>query len=170
MDGVDVDSIVIRQAQAADVDTIGRLWSNLVVYHVDLDQRLPSAVANGGRRYARRLYDKLDDPYARLIVAEVDGEVVGFVLGMIVDLVPDVFEQEPSGFLADIYVDVPHRKLGLGRRLVEALAAWFSERGVVYYELHVAALNADGLAFWRAMGGDAVMVRMRAPVNKGESL
>jgi len=164
-----VDSIVIRPAQAADVDTVGRLWSRLVAYHVDLDQRLPSAVDNGARRYARRLYDKLDDAYSRLIVAEVGGEVVGFVLGMIVDLVPDVFEQEPSGFLADIYVDEAYRKHGIGRRLVEALAAWFHERGITYYELHVAVLNADGLAFWRAMGGDAVMVRMRAPVSKGDS-
>jgi ribosomal protein S18 acetylase RimI-like enzyme len=169
MDGVVVDSVVIRPAVTADIEAVGRLWTNLVDYHVALDHRLPSAVPNGGRRYARRLYDKLDDPFARLLVADAGGQVVGFVLGMIVDLVPDVFEQEPSGFLADIYVDAAYRRHGIGRRLVEALMTWFQERGVTYYELHVAALNAEGLAFWRALESEPVMVRMRTPVSKGNS-
>lgn len=160
-----MDQVVIRRAEDGDIEAIGRLWEQLVAYHLVLDERLPAAVRGGGRRYARRLYDKLHDPFSCLLVAEHSGLVIGFVLGMIVDLAPDVFDQEASGFLADIFVDGQHRKLGVGRALVDGLCDWFRERGVSYYEWHVAARNADGLAFWRAIGGDAIMVRMRAPTR-----
>lgn len=160
-----VDQVVIRAAVAADLDAVGALWQQLVDYHVQVDGRLPLAVANGGQRYARRLYDKLDDPYARLLVADANGTVIGFVLGMIVDLAPDMFEQEVSGFLADIYVAAEYRQRGVGRKLVRALEAWFGERGVRHYEWHVAAQNRDAVAFWQALGGEAVMVRMRTDMN-----
>ncbi len=163
-----MDQVVIRPAVNEDIEAIGHLWEALVAYHIAIDDRLPAAVANGGRRYARRLYDKLDDPYSRLLVADLDGRVIGFAIGLLIDLTPDVFEQETGGFLADIFVDAPYRKCGIGRRLVHALSEWFHERGVRYFEWHVAARNQDGLAFWRALGGDPVMVRMRAPTMRGE--
>jgi GNAT superfamily N-acetyltransferase len=151
------------------LDAVGALWQQLVDYHVQVDGRLPPAVAGGGQRYARRLYDKLDDPYARLLVAEQGGAVVGFVFGMIVDLAPDMFEQEVSGFLADIFVAAEHRQGGVGRELVKTLEAWFAGRGVRHYEWHVAAQNENALAFWRALGGEPMLVRMRAEVNGGDA-
>ena len=165
MDGEVVDQIIIRAASIEDLSRVGTLWQELVDYHVQVDTRLPLAVPNGGQRYARRLYDKLDDPYARLLVAESQGDLIGFVLGMIVDLAPDMFEQEVSGFLADIFVKADYRHRGVGRSLVKSLEAWFAERGVRHYEWHVAAHNASALAFWRAMGGEAMMVRMRTNLN-----
>ncbi|MDX2136507.1 MAG: GNAT family N-acetyltransferase [Chloroflexota bacterium] len=161
-----MDSLVIRRAVAEDIETIGQLWEQLVEHHTHLDTRLPESVPNGGRRYARRLYDTLRDDYARLLVAVVNDKVIGYVLGMIVDLAPDMFEQETSGFLADIFVTPEQRRTGAGRALVQELARWFRERGVQYYEWHVAARNADALAFWESIGGDAIMVRMRASVNE----
>lgn len=161
-----MDSVVIRLAIAEDIETIGQLWEQLVEHHTHLDTRLPESVPNGGRRYARRLYDTLRDDYARLLVAVVEGKVVGYVLGMIVDLAPDMFEQETSGFLADIFVAPHSRRTGAGRALVLELARWFRERGVQYYEWHVAARNVEALAFWQSVGGEAVMVRMRASVNE----
>ena len=91
--------------------------------------------------------------------------VVGYVLGVVVDLAPEMFAQEASGFLADIYVDAGYRRSGVGRALVEALTAWFREKGLHYFEWHVAARNEDSLAFWRSLGGREVMLRMRAELD-----
>ncbi len=156
---------VIRLVKPEDVDAVAQLWEALVAYHRELDASLPPAAPQGARRYARRLIDRLDDPMSRVLVAEVDDKVVGYVLGVVVDLAPEMFSQEPSGFLADIFVDAEYRRTGVGRALVEALTVWFHEKGLSYYEWHVAARNEESLAFWRNLGGREVMLRMRAEVD-----
>lgn len=158
-------SVVIRAAQPRDIDAIAHLWEALVAFHRELDVELPPAAPNGALRYARRLIDHLDDPTARVLVAEVDGVVVGYTLGVVVDLAPEMFEQEASGFLADIFVDARYRRHGLGRALVHALGDWFRERGLRYFEWHAAARNSAGIAFWESMGGRSVMLRMRADLT-----
>lgn len=141
------------------------MWEDLVAYHRTLGPDLPKVALDGARKYARLLTQRLNDPYTRAFVAEDDGRHVGFVLGMIVDLVPDIFAEEPCGFLADIYVDSAYRRRGIGRKLVKALVDWFKERGAPYFDWQVASLNKEGQAFWRALGGRDLMVRMRADVE-----
>ena len=156
---------VIRLLKSEDVDAVAQLWEALVAYHRELDASLPPAAPQGARRYARRLSDRLEDPMSRVLVAEVDGKVVGYVLGVVVDLAPEMFSQEASGFLADIYVDADYRRAGVGKALVEGLTDWFHEKGLHYFEWHVAARNEESLAFWRSLGGREVMLRMRAEVD-----
>jgi ribosomal protein S18 acetylase RimI-like enzyme len=160
-----VDQVVIRLVKPEDTDAVARLWEALVAYHRELDASLPPAAPQGARRYARRLIERMDDPMSRVLIAEVNGNVIGYVLGVVVDLAPEMFSQEPSGFLADIYVDEAYRRAGVGKALVEALVDWFRQRGLHYYEWHVAARNEASLAFWRNLGGREVMLRMRAEVD-----
>ena len=146
------------------MEAVAQLWTALVEYHRTLDSSLPPAAPQGAKRYARRLTDRLDDPMSRVLVAEADGKIVGYVLGVVVDLAPEMFAQEASGFLADIFVEEAYRNAGVGTALVDALSAWFKEKGLRYYEWHVAARNTESLAFWQSIGGREVMLRMRAEV------
>jgi ribosomal protein S18 acetylase RimI-like enzyme len=155
---------MIRLAKSEDVDAIAHLWEALVEYHRTLDADLPHAADQGPTRYARRLMDQLDNPATRVLVADHNSQIVGYVLGVVVDLTHDLFAQEPSGFLADIYVDESRRRLGIGRALVQGLVDWFRSNGLRYFEWHAAVQNPDGIAFWRALGGREVMLRMRADV------
>jgi ribosomal protein S18 acetylase RimI-like enzyme len=160
-----VDKIIVRRVTPADAPAIARLWQSLVSYHQTLDAALPVAAPDGAGRYTERVLQHLDDPYTCALIAEDNEQVVGFVLGMIVDLLPDIFAQEPGGFLADIYVDAAHRRHGIGSLLVTSLQQWFREQGVTHYDWHVAANNPEALAFWRALGGREVMIRMRASLR-----
>jgi ribosomal protein S18 acetylase RimI-like enzyme len=163
---------MIRLAKQEDADAIARMWEDLVRYHHIMDSDLPDSAPNGGKVYAHRITDRLNDTHTRVLVAEEDGKVVGYVLGVIVDLVPEMFVQEDGGFLADIYVDEAYRGKGIGRALVEALRVWFGECGVRYFEWYVASHNENARAFWRAVGGRDMMIRMRTNIiaeEKGES-
>lgn len=153
--------IVIRRATLADAPAVGDLWEQLVAFHRDLDDAMPKTTRRGGQLYARRIASQLDDTQACTLVADCGGEIVGYVLGMTVDLLPDVFEQELSGFLADIFVMEAYRGQGVGRRLVSALENWFREQGLQQYEWYVAARNNAGRTFWRSLGGREVMIRMK---------
>ncbi len=164
-----MDKVIIRQVQAEDMDAVARLWLALVEYHRQLDSDLPPAAPQGAKRYARRLIERLDDPMSRVLVAETDGKVVGYVLGVVVDLAPEMFAQEASGFLADIFVDEAYRREGVGKALVDGLADWFRSKGLHYFEWHVAARNDAGIAFWQTMGGREVMLRMRAELDSKPS-
>jgi hypothetical protein len=49
---------------------------------------------------------------------------------------------------------------------MQAMKDWFKLRDVSHYEWYVAAMNETGIRFWeKTMGGQAVMVRMRASVD-----
>ncbi len=165
MDGFNVAEIVIRPVTKDDTDALGEMWLALVAYHQQLTDDLPGAARGGEHRYVRRIMERLDDPYTCALVAEVEGQVVGFVLGMVIDLMPDIFDQKPSGFLADIYVEPQVRRQGVGRSLVNALIEWFRRCDIHTFDWHVASNNPEGLAFWRSIGGRDVMVRMRADIG-----
>lgn len=158
---IHVDDVVIRPAGEADTVAIGQLWEQLVSYHHDLDAQMPSATDGGGALYARRIANRIEDSHTHALVAVHEGRVIGFALGVVVDMMPEMFEQETGGFLADIFVEDGYRGIGVGRKLVQGMAQWFRSRGIEHMEWYVAALNRDGRAFWETLGGRDMMVRMR---------
>jgi len=129
---------MIRLMKPTDAPAIVELWSALVAYHRELTTDLPAAAVNGAARYAKRLIQRLDDPFTHILVAEDEDRVIGFALGTIVDLLPDIFNVEPGGYLTDIFIDPAYRHQGLGRELIEQMINWFREQQVHYIELSVA--------------------------------
>lgn len=154
--------VVIRPARPGDAAAIGELWAALVAHHHALDPALPQAAPDGPARYARAIGDHLRSSTTQIIVAERDGQVVGYILGVIADMVSSFFAHEATGFIADLYVSPECRRQGVGRALVAAMAEWFAGCGLRQFEWHAAAQNGEAQAFWRALGGAPVLVRMRA--------
>ena len=160
------DPISVRPAALQDKNALAHLWQALVDYHTQLDERLPHATAGAATRYAERLVHRAQrGTFTQAYVAEVAGQVVGYVLGSVLDLHPDLFEQRRAGFIADLFVLPAYRRRGIARRLVAALNAWFAEQGMRIVEWNVAAANVEGLRFWQALGGQPIMVQMRAPLD-----
>ena len=155
---------MIRLAEAADAERIGDLWAEMVAYHAALDPLTFRPADGGAERYARGILDRLGDADARLLVAEMDGVVVGYVNGVIADITTELFMPLRCGLLADIYLQAAYRRRGLGKQLVERLMIWFRSRRVNHFEWHVSAGNHEALAFWRAIGGETTMLRMRASI------
>jgi GNAT superfamily N-acetyltransferase len=155
----------IRSATEDDATAIGLMWERLAAYHHRIDPALPPAARGGGKVYAKRILSRLNDPLTRILVAEQDDALIGYVLAVIIDVIPDMFVQENSGFLADIYVEDAHRRRGVGSQLVQAVRAWLTEKGVRTMEWYVAEHNPAGRQFWEAIGGRAVLTRMRVDLN-----
>ena len=160
------DPITVRPVAPQDQDALAHLWQALVDYHTQLDKRLPHATDGAATRYAERLVRRVQrGASTQAYVAEAEGQVVGYVLGSVLDLHPDLFEQRRAGFIADLFVLPAYRRRGIARRLVAALNAWFAERGMRIVEWNVAAANTEGLRFWQTLGGQPIMVQMRASLE-----
>jgi GNAT superfamily N-acetyltransferase len=158
--------MIIRPAKEADTERIGEMWLDLVNYHRVLDDSMPTPAKDGHHRYAQRIRYSLNDSYQKVLVAEENGELLGYVTGMIIDIVPEMFIEERAGMIGDIYVQPNQRGKGIGKALMQVMKDWFKLRGVSYYEWSVASQNIDGVRFWEeSMKGKSIMLRMRAALD-----
>lgn len=155
---------MIRLAEAADAERIGELWAEMVAYHAELDARTFRPAKAGAELYATGILSRLNDADARVLVVEIKGEVVGFVNGVIANITTEMFMPLRCGLLSDIYLKEGYRRQGIGRQLVERLTLWFRVQGVRTFEWHVSARNHEALAFWKSIGGETTMLRMRAAI------
>ena len=88
-------------------------------------------------------------PYAEVVFACVDAEPVGFALFFHNF---STFLGKPGIYLEDLYVRPAMRGGGVGRRLLEWLAALAVERGCGRLEWAVLDWNAPSIGFYRNLG------------------
>ncbi|MCY3781096.1 MAG: GNAT family N-acetyltransferase [Chloroflexi bacterium] len=155
---------MIRLAVDGDAERIGEMWAEMVHYHAQFDAATFRPSALGPGLYSRGIRERLSDPLARILVVEQKGEVVGYVSGIIADITTELFQPLRCGLLADIYVSEAYRRRGFGRQLVERICLWFRDQEVAHFEWHVSAKNKAALNFWKAIGGETTILRMRAHV------
>ena len=86
-----------------------------------------------------------------MLVAEQQGDVVGYIIGHLAEN-PPIFELRHYGHVSDICVAPDRRRGGVGRKLFAALREWLHSYGLSVVQLSVAARNATSQAFWREMG------------------
>ena len=142
--------IVLRRAELRDLGDILLLWEEMMRFHAALDPRLE--VGSEGASYMRQVFREwLGSEDCRVLVAEAEGQIVGYIVGRVADN-PPVFRLRTYGHISDICVAPQWRRQGVGRHLYQALQEWFKEQALSVVQLNVAHYNSTSLAFWRAMG------------------
>lgn len=114
--------------------------------------RIDEAIGGGYRPevWDRRVgYYLRRDPDAS-VVAEVDGEVVGFMLGEVRS--GEFGLEEPTGWLEVLGVDPAHRGKALGRRMAEAMWDHFRSRGATSVRTLVDTTMPEIESFFRSIG------------------
>ena len=153
----------IRRAQQSDLDQLVALWQELAELHADLVPEF--ALGPGGSQSVRvHLAELLRDDNERVFVAEENGALIGFINGAVREN-PLVFAERYIGYIADALVTARSRRRGVGEQLVNAINAWFRERGVRIIHLTAAAGNPISQTFWRKMGFVEYMTRMRTELE-----
>ena len=121
--------VTIRPAVRVDLQSIGRLGALLVRMHHDFDPaRFIAATPRTERGYASFLGSQLEEPNAVVLVAERDGEVLGYTYSG-VEGFDYMSLRGPAGVLHDIVVDPAHRAQGIGRMLLDATLSALDARG-----------------------------------------
>ena len=88
-------------------------------------------------------------PSAEALIAEIDGEPVGFALyhGTF-----STWERRPGIWLEDLYVPPEHRRAGVGLALLSHLAQVTVERGCARLEWAALEWNTPALNFYDKLG------------------
>ena len=152
--------ISIRPASSADVRTIGRLGAALVRLHHELDaERFLEATAQTEHGYASYVRSQLANRETIVLVAEREGQVLGYTLAGI-EGVDYMSLRGPAGVLHDIVVDPDHRGLGIGRGLLDATLDALAKRGVPRVVLSTAERNESAQRMFARAGFRRTMIEM----------
>jgi ribosomal protein S18 acetylase RimI-like enzyme len=157
--------MLIRSARQEDAAAMARVMvDTYLVAH--RDQMPAEAWAKRAREWT---YEVSEHGWARTLraiaagerlheciyVAEQGGELVGLAVGG-----PAEADNPPQiGEVYALYVRGSHQGRGLGRRLVQAVAAYFAQHGMTALQIGSLAANAPARRFYEAIGGRLVSER-----------
>lgn len=152
--------LTIRRAEPRDASALGTLGASLMRTHYGFDpQRFLAAGEDAERGYAAFLSSQLDEDAAVVLVAEVDGRIVGYVYA---GLEPMSWKElrGPAGFIHDVLVEDDGRGVGAGRALIDHAIAWLRERGAARVMLWTADRNEGAQRLFARLGFRRTMIEM----------
>lgn len=148
--------VCVRPAELRDVPALVELWGELARLHERLDGSF--ALSRSWRRaYEDYLLHMLRRPDVRVVVAQVNGRLVGLAVGRVTWL-PAFFRQRRRGYIQDVYTQQGYRGRGIGRSMLAHLESWLRRQGVRRAELTVAVGNPQAESFWERAGYHTYMV------------
>jgi ribosomal protein S18 acetylase RimI-like enzyme len=158
----------VRPARPADAQALGRMGAALVRQHHGFDTQrfmLPEDVEAGYRWW---LSKELKSKEALVLVAERDGEVIGYVYAR-VEARDWATLRDSHGGLHDIWVEESARGTGAGTLLAEELLRRFTELGVPRVILMTAAKNEAAQRFFARLGWRPTMIEMTRELPEKDS-
>jgi ribosomal protein S18 acetylase RimI-like enzyme len=162
---IDSPNILVRAATARDVAAIGRLGALLVRTHHDFDQkRFIAATPATAHGYGSFLGTQLDERDIIILVADRDGEVIGYTYAG-VEGTDYMSLRGPAGVVYDIVVDPAHRRQGVGRMLLDATMVALRSRGAPRVVLSTAEQNTSAQRLFDRAGFRRTMIEMTRELN-----
>lgn len=143
--GTHVEEPKIREATAEDVPVILTLIRELAAF-----ERLPDQVVATEETLRETLFG--DDAVARVILAEVGGEAVGFAVYFFNF---STFVGRPGLYIEDIYIRSAHRGAGIGKAMMRHCARVALERRCGRIEMAVLHWN-PARSFYERYGAEAM--------------
>jgi len=128
--------------------------------HHDFDpQRFLEPTPRTAQGYGSFLGSQLDEPAIIILVAERDGEVVGYTYAG-VEGNDYMSLRGPAGVLHDIVVDPAQRGHGVGRMLLDATIEALRKRGAPRVVLETAEKNEEAQRLFDRAGFRRTMIEM----------
>lgn len=160
----DSKKVVVRPAASSDMPRVGVLAGRLVQLHHGWDPLRFIHLENPAPGYERFLGGELAKDGSIVLVAEIEGAVVGYAYARLepknwMDLL------DPCGKLHDIYVDESARGAGAGTLLVREIQARLAEKGAPRVVLLTAAKNEAAQALFKRAGFRTTMHEMTAELE-----
>jgi ribosomal protein S18 acetylase RimI-like enzyme len=157
---------IVRRAARADLPRIGRLGALLVETHHAFDpRRFLAARSRMPIDYANFLGTQLEKPEVVLLVAEEDGEVIGYAYAAL-EGYDYMSLRGPAALLHDIIVEPGQRRRGVGRLLLGVMLDELKARGAPRVVLSTAHRNETAQRLFAQAGFRPTMVEMTRELDE----
>lgn len=149
----------VRAAAEGDLDSMAAMAAELVRFHHEIDDKrflLPDRVQEGYRWWFGK---EAHNPDALLLVAEIDGAIVGYVYGRIEERDFNMLLSRHAA-LHDVFVGEGARGTGAAEAMLVRFLDLAKERGVPRTVLHTATSNLRAQAIFKRLGFRSTMIEM----------
>lgn len=151
--------LALRKAEPGDVALILEYVRELALHVGEPDQAVATEADLRAALFGER-------PYVWALMAEWEGRPAGFALWF---LQFSTWEGKPSLYLDDLFVRPEFRGRGIGKALLNRLAAIALERGCTRFQWSVLEWNVSAIAFYEAVGARILKELLTCRVE-GEAL
>lgn len=142
-------SIVVRKAGPDDIEELLVMIEKFYRFNEELDPAW--SIKEVARGVAREMASKyIEDPNSVVLVAQVDGKIIGFVRAEIRE--NPILENGRLGIIVELYVHPQYRRRGAARRLVEEASKELALRGVSIVGAEFPTANSIARAFYENLG------------------
>ena len=138
----------MREATLADLSTINdiHVQSRRVTYRGQVsDHYLDAAMPAASLEDWQRRLPQLLDGAGRVLIAQSGAETVGFVAALTAD-------EAGSVYVNNLHARPDRKGMGVGSRLLEAIAQWARSSGARAMHLKVLATNTPAIGFYESRG------------------
>jgi len=157
--------VILRTPKWEDLDDLMELTNSLVEEDADI-HRIEKVTKEQETDWLGSWLAKIEKRQLFCLVAEVDGDIVGFTLGKI-QKTPPILQIEEFGHLSDTFVKEEYRRKRIGEKLTYELLEWFKSKGIKRVELSVDVRNKIGVSAWTKFGFEPFHYRMKKKPLKG---
>lgn len=149
----------VRPIAQHDIAAVAQLAGRLIRLHHEWDPARFFLVRGVEAGYERFLASEMNNPEAVVLVAELEGAVVGYAYGGLVER--DWSDlRDACGKLHDVYVDERARGAGVAAMLVEEMVSRLRAMGAPRVVLMAASKNEAGRRLFARLGFRETMIEM----------
>ena len=157
-------NLLVRRASGSDIEKLVELRI-LLQRHCEESNRLIWCMTAEGKALLRgKVENELVDNKRRTLVAEMNGEIIGFIQGEVerrADYLPRIV-----GSISTVYVFAKFRRKGIGGMLVKSLVEFFNSEGVEDVTLRYIIGNKEAEGFWKKLGFEPVITSAKTVLDK----
>jgi ribosomal protein S18 acetylase RimI-like enzyme len=154
----------IQRIAVDELDRVEPLWNALREHHSKIAPELgpPRSREESWLRRRRQYEQWLASPNAFVLVAEHDGEPVGYAMARVREGSPTWPLSERAGEIETLSVLAGERGRGTGTALLEAVRHELDALDISELSLHAAPMNNDAIRFYERHGFNTYALWMRS--------
>jgi ribosomal protein S18 acetylase RimI-like enzyme len=154
------NNLVIRNGRLKDAAKTLPVWDEFMDYHKKISTMDFEMTNKAEEMWVKYFERHVRSRIRKAIVAEQDGEIVGFLLGEIQKR-PPIFTTSRQGYVDSIGVRENKRNLGIGALMLNSFAEWARGKGTPYMLLNVAVENDIARGLYEKQGFKTIMLVQR---------